>query len=541
MKHSLKIRKLDYKEISVLSALAYGYVQNESELCPFYFERPDLEGVRRVIEQRKTHPINRAVLSSVLFRQYATLENTEAVNSNIKLLASENTFTVCTAHQPNLFTGPLYFIYKIMHAIVLADYLNDHIPEARFVPVYYMGSEDADINELGNTVVDGKKYEWKTTQQGAVGRMKVDKELLKLIEELSRQIGVLPNGQEWVDILRDAYKENATIATATRQLVHQLFGHYGLIVLDPDDTEIKKQFLPVAEKEILDQFSSHALTETIRDFPAKYKVQTEGREINLFMLVENQRNRISIQGTQLVAGDKEYTTEKLLEELQASPERISPNVVLRPVLQELILPNVVFIGGGGELAYWLELKKVFEKAGVTYPILMLRNSYMLIQNKDAQLLEKMSVEEKSLFKPLHEIEKEFVHCLNDGAFQLNSEKEALKNFYEKLIQKVNHIDSTLAEHSKTLQVQAVKKIEALEKKMIRHGKRMCETDINRLRTLKYRYFPGETGLQERVENISGFYARYGAEFLKMVREGAGTLDMKFTVMDMPEIQNHHQM
>ena len=281
----------------------------------------------------------------------------------MNLLLKENTFTVTTAHQPNIFTGPLYFFYKILHTIHLAAELKKQFPEHNFVPVYYMGSEDADLQEVGSYTLAGEAYHWNTKQKGAIGRMKVDDELIKLLQNLEGYWLVQPAGKEALDVLKQAYQKGKTISEATLYLVHAYFGKYGLVVLQPDNAQLKAVFVDVMEKELRTGFSQKAIQSTKENLANTYHVQSDGRDLNLFYLKDNTRARIEKQGNAYIVVDTEmrFTEEEIVKELHAHPEMFSPNVILRGVYQETILPGIAFIGGGGELAYWMELKNVFNE------------------------------------------------------------------------------------------------------------------------------------------------------------------------------------
>ncbi len=207
-----------------------------------------------------------------------------AVQKNIEALLSPGTFTVTTAHQNNIFTGPLYFIYKILHAIKLADQLNKSLPPYKFVPVYYMGSEDADLAELNHINLNGEKLVWSTKQTGAVGRMKVDKDFLKLIDAIEGQLAVLPHGEEVIILVKDCYRLGEDIQTATFKIVNALFADYGLIVLFPDNAALKQQMLKVFEDDLLNQTASAIVEKTSARLGELYKVQAHPRDINLFYL-----------------------------------------------------------------------------------------------------------------------------------------------------------------------------------------------------------------------------------------------------------------
>jgi bacillithiol synthase len=365
---------IDYNTTGAFSKLVTDYISGNKDLAPFYNHPVSIEGIKAAIAARKQYATNRSLLVEALMVQYKEFAIAAMVKTNIDRLLLPNTFTITTAHQPNIFTGPLYFIYKILHAIKLAEQLTSNIPDCNFVPVYYMGSEDADLDELGHIFIKGEKYRWHTTQTGAVGRMKVDKALVKLIDEIAGQILVQPNGAAIIAIMKACYQEGVTIEQATFKLVNELFKDYGLVVLLPDTPLLKKAFIPVIEKELNEGFSYKAVNETAALFPATYKVQASGREINLFYLLDDKRERIEKTTTGFSVNNTtlQYTAKEICTELINHPERFSPNVILRPVFQEVILPNIAFIGGGGELAYWMELKKVFLATGVKKTCLLMK-------------------------------------------------------------------------------------------------------------------------------------------------------------------------
>ncbi|RYF83315.1 MAG: bacillithiol biosynthesis BshC, partial [Chitinophagaceae bacterium] len=330
---------LPYTHTQAFSSIATDYVAQAAALQPFYEHAPTIEGIKNAIAQRANVATNRSLLVAELKKQYEGFDLPTKLRASIDSLLQDNSFTITTAHQPNIFTGHLYFIYKILHAIKLAEALQTSLPGHQFVPVYYMGSEDADLDELGAVSIDGKEYRWHTKQQGAVGRMKVDKEFIALINEMEGQLSVEPHGAEILSIVRSAYTLGASIEQATFKLVHELFGQFGLVVLLPDNAALKSQMIPLIRKELQEQFSSRVVNETMAAFPESYKVQAAGREINLFYLKDDLRERIEKAGDgwMVVNTDLQFTHDEMLAALQQHPERFSPNVILRPVYQELIL------------------------------------------------------------------------------------------------------------------------------------------------------------------------------------------------------------
>ncbi len=490
-----------------------------------------MDGIKSAIEERKKYPTNRTLLVEVLKQQYANLPLTNLQKENIEKLADDNTYTITTAHQPNIFTGHLYFIYKILHAIKLANYLSETLPENYFVPVYYMGSEDADIDELGEVTILGTNYKWQTKQTGAVGRMKVDDALLKILDAIAGAVTVLPNGNEIISLLKKHYTLNKTIEQATLGLVNDIFASYGLLILLPDNPVLKKQFTTVAKKELKEQFSHIIVEETKKKLAENYKIQAGGRELNLFYLKDNIRERIEFKNNKwsVVNYSLEFTEEELMNELATYPERFSPNVILRPVFQEMILPNVGFIGGGGELAYWLELKGLFEYLKVPYPIIVLRNSFLLIDKKSIDLASKLQLSTIDLFKKEFDLITNITKAKSLLQLDLKKEKESLCNLYQQIKKQAGNIDTTLAAHTQALHMQALHKIEALEKKMLKAEKKKFEAEQRQISKLKQTLFPNNS-LQERVENIVPYYAKYGNIIFETLYTHSLQLEQQFTIL-----------
>ncbi len=525
---------IPFSSTQLFSKLINDYVEGKGTAIDFVQYAPNVEGYQAAIEGRKLHPIDRGLLVEVLTAQYANMDPKAAVQQHIELLKSDETFVVTTAHQPNLFSGPLYFFYKIIHAIQLAASLKKQFPQYNFVPVYYMGSEDADLDEVGAFNLDATRYQWSTKQTGAIGRMVVDDALLKLIQQLEGYWSVLPQGKKALAILKEAYQKGKTINQATLSFVHAFFGPKGLLVLQPDDAKLKAAFIPVMEKELLTQFSHDAIQPAIAALSKAYHVQTEGRTLNLFYLKDQTRARIEKQGDQYIVVDTDirFSQSEILTELHQYPERFSPNVILRGVYQETILPGVVFVGGGGELAYWMELKNVFQQVGVHYPLLQLRNSFLLINQKQATQWSSMQFGDQDFFKPMLDLEVAYVKKHASEALHLSDQMESLTNLYTVIKNEVVKVDPTLGAHAENLAHQAKAKIAELEKKMVRAERRKQAVAIQRIHRIKKELFP-QDNLQERVENFSKWVGQYDQLWIETIMEQSTGLESKFRIITMP--------
>ena len=522
---------MNFEETGNFSALVLDYLKADESLKSFYRHPATLEGIKQSIEERKGFKTDRKLLVDQLKFQYRDVSPNSLQLSYIEKLLQENTFTITTAHQPNIFTGHLYFIYKIMHAIKMADELQKLIPENNFVPVYYMGSEDADLEELGEVVVAGKKLVWETKQTGAVGRMHIDAAFLKIIKEIGGQIGVQQFGAAMISKMEKAYTIGKSIETATFEFVNDLFASFGLIILLPDEATLKKSFEPVIKKEIEEQFSSRELQKTIAAFPPKYKIQAAGRDLNLFYLDKDSRQRLLLRetGFAIENTDRVFTKQTMLEEIENEPRNFSANVILRPLYQEYILPNIVFIGGGGELAYWLELKSVFAAASIPYPVLMLRNSFALLDKKTAAAIKKLNFSFADFFKGEHELINAVVQRDSENKISVSEEKFALLKIYSTLRKDAAAVDKSLERHVWALQAKAINHIDQLEKKMIRSAKKGFKVQIKNISKIKSILFPAGT-LQERVEGLLYFYSEFGTALLQDIYENSPALEPKFVLL-----------
>ena len=499
---------------------------------PFFTHSPALTGIQQSIGARKNFSTNRTILVTALKDQYGNLLQGKTA-ANIEALLSPDTFTVTTAHQPNIFTGPLYFIYKILHAIRLAEYCQSSFPEYKFVPVYYMGSEDADLDELGHIHLNGQKLKWETKQTGAVGRMTIDKGFLQLIDAAEGQLSVMPFGKEIISEVKKFYKKGVLIQDATFQFVNSLFAAYGLVVLIPDNASLKKQAAAIFEDDLLQQLPSDLVGKTTEKIDAAgYKVQANPREINLFYLDDGVRDRIEKVNNEwrVVNGTKRFTESELLKELKEHPERFSPNVILRGIFQETILPNIAFIGGGGELAYWLQYGNLFAHYKVPFPVLVLRNSFLVVEETWQEKITRLGFIAEDLFLSEQELLNKLVIRDSKNKTKFNGSLTEVEQLYELFKQQAGKVDVSLTKHVDALKTKAVHRLQELEKKMLRAEKRKFIDQQRQIHAVRSALFPGN-GLQERYDNIMYYYAKWGKTFIEQLYKHSLALEQEFVILE----------
>jgi len=522
--------QLPYQQTGYFSRIITDYLEQAGELSSFYAHPVSPEGFRAAVGARRQSPVDRKALVDALTEQYAGAEPAPKVSDNITRLGDDNTFTVCTAHQPAIFSGHLYFIYKILHTIRLAEWLREQHPDKHFVPVFFMGSEDADLDELGHIYLGEEKLVWETKQTGAVGRMNT-KGLDQLVYRIEGELSVQPYGGQLIQLIKRAYLESPDIQTATFRLVHQLFGEYGLVVLIADKAVFKRQMISVFEDDLFLQGPSGIVDKTIARLSEQYKVQANPRPINLFYLKGDMRNRIERVGEMFAVVDSplRFTEQELREELNRYPERFSPNVILRGLFQETILPNLAFIGGGGETAYWLELKDLFDHYRMPFPVLVLRNSFLLVQKAWMLRLENAGFGLADLFRDSDDLINDLVKRESDNTLSLEDEIAAANDYYEALKARTRPVDPTLEQHITALQVRALEPIKSLEKKLLKAEKRKFGEQQRQLNALKTALFPHDN-LQERIENFMPWYAAYGPAFIRQLHRHSPVMAQEFVIL-----------
>lgn len=528
----MKTSYIDYSETDCFSPAIIRYLKNDPSLADFISQAPDIEGFRQLISSKENNP-NRPVLTQVLNEQYDRLEHVNAaVRQNINLLSEDTTYTVTTGHQLNLFTGPLYFIFKIVSAINLARELKANFPEKNFVPVYWMASEDHDFAEINHTYIAGKKISWEKKIQGATGRV-ITQGIEKAVREYTGTLGISANAPELGNLMTSAYTRFSNLADATRYLVNSLFEEYGLVILDADDPRLKKEFSSIISDDIIQQNSFRNISETsgrLREHGIESQVNP--REINFFYLLDGLRERIVFEDNKykVLNSDISFTEDELKEEIRSFPERFSPNVIMRPLYQELILPNLAYIGGGAEIIYWLQLKKNFDFYGVDFPILLLRNSALIIPDGLSSKLSRIGLHIKDIFTPAEELKREWVLRHSTHVLNLSDEWKELSSVFNKIKLGAYKIDPTLAPSAEAVKARLQKAVSNLEKKFIKAEKRNHSDALLQIDTVRNKLFPGG-GLQERKENFGLFYLKYGKDFIRTLIRSFRPLDLRFTILE----------
>jgi bacillithiol biosynthesis cysteine-adding enzyme BshC len=526
---SMKLSALPFSDTGYFSKLVTDYTSRSKAVAAFSRRFAGTDAIAELLEQPYRLKIDRSLLSETILHQYDGIDISEQVLANTELLRKENAFCVVTAHQLNLFGGPLYFVIKIANTISLSRKLQEQFPDKHFVPVYWMGSEDHDFEEVNHIRLFGKTLTWDDKQGGAFGRY-TTKSLQPLVEQLKEMLGVDADRDGLMNIIETAYSL-PNIEQAARYLVNALFGVHGLVIVNGDDPVLKAAMKPVFAEELFGQASEPLVQEqSLKLETAGYHAQASPRPINLFYLSQGKRERIErLEDGSFVAGELRFSVEELKSVLEQRPEAISPNVILRPVFQQSVLPAVAFIGGGGELAYWMQLPTVFDLHGASFPVLVPRTSLMYLPKAHLKRMEKLGLDLTDLFKDKELLKKAYAlkHSKEDP--DLSGYKQQLEHIFQEVRTKAEAIDATLGPASGAEAQKAMNALDQLQGRMIRAIKQQQETSLRQIDHLYEQLFPDGV-LQERKDNFMNFYARQGQLFIDLLIESLMPIEQQFVVL-----------
>lgn len=518
----MRLKKLSFEETHSFSGFFLDYINQKDSLKKFYSHFPGVENFGEQIKQKQqSFPAStRSILTATLQKQYKNLNQTESLKSNLALLQHENTFTVTTGHQLNIFTGPLYFIFKIVTVINACKELKKKYPQYNFVPVYWMASEDHDYDEIKYFKLYGKKYTWETDQKGAVGRFN-PKSIAKLLDEIPGEISVFKN----------AYLKHHTLSDAVRYYVNELFGSVGLVVVDADDHDLKTLLQPIMREDVFTNVTKKLVDAQNNELESLgYHTQVHARDINFFYVDTNVRGRLELQHDRFQVVDTaiSFSREEVEKMIETEPEKLSPNVILRPLYQEIILPNLAYAGGPAEVVYWLQFKPVFDHFNVPFPMLMPRNFGVVIENHVARKFEKTGLEYGNLFESKNALFNQWIIKNTTHDLSLGKELNALSELYKSIRERASKIDSTLTKYIEAQNTKALNSLEKIEQKMFRAEKRVHREKIGQLESVKDVLFPNGSP-QERIDNFLNFYQK-DPQFIKRLLELFDPFDYKFNLL-----------
>ena len=451
---------------------------------------------------------HRKILSSYLSHQYSKSSTTEAQEINLRHLAKDNTLTITTGHQLSLGLGPLFLIYKALHVINLCEQLNKEQTEYHLVPVFWLASEDHDFEEIKSTQFFHKDFAWESNQTGPVGRF----ETSGLNETYQAMLSLFQ--QEARDELTALFQvSEGRYVEHYKTLLNKVFGSYGLLIVDGDNPELKRMFIPLMQKELETQFVFEHVNRTNQELlDAGLKTQAYVRPINLFYMTEGKRSRIIPSSDGFLIDEIAWKKDVLFEELTEFPERFSPNVLFRPIYQECILPNICYVGGSGEMAYWAQLKATFSAANVEFPLIQTRISALITPDYiDESVLPSYFIDLSGQIETLlskqskrdavfNEIDKEVINLklrMSEGISSFGNEANKWCGAQHA------SIDSSISHYKQRWQKEEKQQLDTQIKRLERIHRELYPNKVPQERQMNLLHFCGKHSIHEWVEALQG--------------------------------------
>ncbi len=529
----LKNTSISYTSIPFFQPI-HAYLSLQKNIAAFYSYAPTLEGLQKKIHTEEKQVTNRELLYNVIKKQYTSIQRPhQQTLQAIEKLALDTTFTVTTGHQLCLLGGSAFFMYKAISVIQLAQQLTTTNKDKNIIPIFWLATEDHDIPEIATITIANQKYTWNTSQEGITGTLSLNDEAYNnWLQEVETQLQTLfPTLNYPIRDFLKQYSQHKNLADATRWLLHEWFGEYGLLVLDANDPSLKESFQAILQKELKDNVIYDKVSTTNKELhkvnPADY---VNPRHPALFYIDENnQRHRIEKNN------GKYYlihaTNYQLIENIQSlKTKQLSPNVLFRPLYQEYILPNLAYIGGSSEVKYWLQLKDTFTAFGIDYPVLLVRNSFLFTNNKIQALEYKLKTTSETILQnSFAALEKKLLRELFEIPEDLIT--EATNDFVNQLLEHPTreHNNPSLNYALESLKKRIEKQLIQYEYKLYKSHKQKNKQLSIDLSKIYENYYP--TGvLQERIYSCIELYFEHGKDGIKQLLHHTSALDNKMYIM-----------
>jgi bacillithiol biosynthesis cysteine-adding enzyme BshC len=524
-------RHIDFKDVPGYSKLFLDFLHEFSSVAPFYSScSVKVDNLARCVQQILRRQYPRALVADVLQRQNVGFGAAEATLRNVERLKEANTVAVVTGQQVGLFTGPLLALYKALTAIKVSQHLNGLSITA--VPVFWMPSEDHDFAEISKTyfidaegALSAVEYELEASERGkSVGQVVITTQIEKLTERLRQLLPRTEFSMALLDEIVACYRPGNTFSGAFAELMLKLLGKYGLILLDPMDPDLKRHLLPMFEKALcmarpVDEAIGRRNDElTARGY--ELQVNTTKSSTLLFYLNDGKRTPVRMQeDDRFSIADQKFSCAALVDLLKKAPEKFSPNVLLRPLTQDVLLPTAAYVGGPAEIAYYAQLQPLYRLFGEVGPIIIPRASFTLLEKKIEKLLDKYQLQVVELFDDLSVVFKKAVERVlaSDTAHLFDQAEVALQEKLTQLEKTVTDIDPSLISAINHARDKIAYQIRHLETKFVNVSAKRYETAKSQIEKAGLNIYPNKM-LQERVLNPYHFLARYGRHLIDTVYE-----------------------
>jgi len=520
--------------------IVFGLMNNNKKIKSFISDFPSLDNIISHSEKKKKEfsKEKRKRLVNEIKEQYKGVKISKKLNDNINLLLDEKTFSVTSGHQLSLFTGPIYFIYKIISTIKIVSELNKRSKKQKFVPVFWLASEDHDFDEIAQVNISGKSLKWQNeTLNQPLGKISSNN-IEEVIKEYKDEIIESKYSSKLIKLIDDNYTSFTSLSKATRSFINQLFSEYGIIVIDADSKNFKENFVENMKNEVLNGLCNKTVSKQIQDIKKSfknYKPQVNPSDINFFKIGDAGRVRIRKQGKgfKIDKNINNISKEHLISEINENPEKFSPNVIMRPLYQETILPNVCFIGGSSEIRYWIQLKSYFEKSKVVFPILTIRNSAFIVNARISKNIEKSGLKMQNFFVSKEKLLKDKISQLSETNLNFDDLRKTLLDQFEYFKKISRETDKSFIGAISAQEKKQLNGIDNLEKKFYKSQKIKHQQELKKVEKI-YNYLYPDNIPHERVINFGNLYSELGDNLFKILINNFKPFENKILVLELED-------
>lgn len=531
---------IDYRELphsaNGFSRLFQDYLYNFPKVkhlyaCDFH----SLESVSSQVDRARKSSEHRKILCEVLLEQNRNFGASERAIEAVESLRDENTFCVVTGQQVGILGGPLYTLYKMFTAIKLANHLNASFPQRKFLPLFWLEGEDHDFAEVNSVtllnhenlpttieyLLDGKPLD---KNIGAVGELVFDNGLESYFSQIEKTLPPSEFRSHLMQMLRASYTQGRTFNQAFAHWLSSVLSNLEksqpslppVVFISSNDKRLKQMLKPVFQKELQEYpRTSQLVIDQSALLEKEYHAQIKPKAINLFLfykdgrfLIEPRDNDFALKGIRFYP-----TRDELFRMVDETPEMFSPNVVLRTICQDTLLPTAVYVAGPSEIAYFGQLKPVYELFGVPMPMVYPRISATIVEQKLQTVLEKYELELIDFFgnrKKLNDRVIDFLSEVNlDTLF--NHATRRIEELSSELKFGLDYIDPTLSGALEHTRSKIESQLRVLKEKAAAAQRRKHEVALRQIDKVYNNIYPNGN-FQERELNIVQFMNKYGVEF-----------------------------
>ena len=503
--------------------------ENVSDFYPYDFRnRENYLKIFKNISEKRSYLS--ADISQLISNQYSNINKSETTEGNIKKLSDKKTLAIVTGQQLGILGGPLYTFYKIITAIKLSRFLSERYNDYNFVPVFWLEGDDHDFNEVraikiideGNSLLSiGYKEEIEEDDaKQSVGHIKFDSSIQDFFDSLNNNLKETEFKNPLLNELKDFYSEGKSFKEAFKDLIFKYFDEYGLIIFDPQEIEVKRLLKPIFKKEITDfRLHTEKLVHLSATLEELYHAQVKVKPVNLFLNYDGGRHSVEPVDNEfrLRRKRKSFTCDQLLELLENEPDKFSPNVLLRPICQDFLLPTAFYIGGPSEISYFAQIKPLYEFYDIVQPIIYPRSSATILESTIENILEKHSVQINDLFIDVENVKKKIINSVAESSIDamFDGLTKQVETAFDQLKEKLIDLDKTIADASNRYRDKISGSINELKSKAEKAQQKKYEVTLRQIDKAAINLFPN-TNLQERELNFVYYVNKYGNEFIKKI-------------------------